>query len=72
MDRENLIKLLRAKQNSAYNLARIFKEQGKRKMADRYTGEGTAYFEVIALLENPKLAQDIWAIFFPGEEAPAV
>lgn len=67
MTTENLIKLLKAKQDSAYNLARIFKEQGKRKMADRYTGEGTAYFEVIALLENPKLAREIWEILLPEE-----
>jgi hypothetical protein len=67
MTTENLIKLLKAKQDSAYNLARIFKEQGKRKMTDRYTGEGTAYFEIIAILENPKLAEGIWDIYFPGE-----
>ena len=67
MTTENLIKLLKAKQDSAYNLSRILKEHGKRKMPERYIGEGTAYFEIIAILETPKLAQEIWEIFLPEE-----
>lgn len=67
MTKENLIKLLKERAECAYKNAQYFKEDRKRKMTERYTGEWLAFAEVVTILENPEFAKDIWNIYFPEE-----
>lgn len=72
MRKENLIKLLQAMSDSSYNVHNVFRSDRKWSMAKQMLSESIAYDTVIRLLTDPEYAKEMWKLFFPGEEAPAV
>ena len=72
MSKENLIKLLQAMSDNSYDLHKIFQADRKWKMSAIYLAESSAYDTMLNLLTKPDFAKEMWKLFFPGEEVPAV
>ena len=69
LNKDDLVKLLTAMRDTSQFCADEFHKDRDWAMSRMYRGEVSAFDTAIMVLTRPEIAEHLWKVFLPGEEA---